>query len=468
MARRTREELLFQSDNQRFAAAGREDLAGREDFASGEFAGASGGFSGGRDDLAAGLFSGDSERAGVGMRLPKLRDVLLGSSFLYSSSHNGAGGQPAAPRHWSAWGDIAATRFDGVDGGLTLDGEVVTATVGADLSRGPWLGGVALSHSRGDGSYRQGAAEEGSVRSELTSVHPFLRYERSERTSFWGVLGYGSGESTLAPEGSGAGSGADLSRDLTTRMAAVGGRGVLSRATGGFQLAIRSDARATETTSEATAGREDSTGRTSRVRVLLEGSGSRAIASGALLGLTLEAGLRYDGGDAETGGGLEVGGGLSYACGRFALQANARMLTTHEDEAYEEWGVGGSVLYRARSDGSGLSLRLGSAWGMTQSGVQSLWALEDPRGLARGGIAMDGAQRFETELGYGIHGRAATMLWYPYFSAQSAAGGMQTLRLGLRLSSESRFETLLEFGRRMGLPGEKPENVVVLQGTVRW
>ena len=131
--------------------------------------------------------------------------------------------------------------------------------------------------------------------------------------------------------------------------------------------------------------------------------------------------------------------------------------------------MGGSLLYRPRSDGSGLSVRLGSVWGVTESGVQSLWARQDTRGLARGGIAMDAAQRFETELGYGIAGRRRTdVLWYPYFGAQGAAGGMQTLRLGLKLSSEGRFEAGLEFGRRLTLPGEKPKHVLMLQGALRW
>ena len=410
-------------------------------------------------------FSGAPAGAGLGRALPELRDVLLGSSFFYSAPAANAGGQQATPGQWALWGDVATTRFDGTDGALTLDGEVATGTVGADLHRGRWLGGVALSYSEGEGSYRRGGADEGALSTELASVNPFVRYEHDERTSVWGVLGYGTGEWALTPAGSGSG----LSGDLTTKMAAVGGRGVLSKAMGGLELAIRSDVRATATMSESSTALMGDTGSTSRVRLLLEGTRSRALESGAVLGLTLEAGLRYDGGDAETGGGVEVGGALSYASGRLAVQANARVLATHEDEAYEEWGAGGSVLYRPRSDGSGLSVRLGSAWGVTESGVQSLWTRQDARGLARGGMAMDAAQRFETELGYGIAGRRRTdVLWYPYFGAQGAGAGMQTLRLGLKLNSESRFEAGLEFGRRLALPGDKPENALMLQGSMRW
>ena len=50
------------------------------------------------------------------------------------------------------------------------------------------------------------------------------------------------------------------------------------------------------------------------------------LATGGALTPTLEAGLRYDGGDAETGAGVEIGAGLGYAAGRFAVQINARGL----------------------------------------------------------------------------------------------------------------------------------------------
>ena len=115
---------------------------------------------------------------------------------------------------------------------------------------------------------------------------------------------------------------------------------------------------------------------------MLEGSGSMPLAGGVLKP-TLEAGVRYDAGDAETGAGLEVGGGLGYAAGRLSVEINARGLLAHQDTGYEEWGFGGSIAYTPSEDGRGLSMRLGSAWGAGQSGVQSLWSRRDVSGLAR-------------------------------------------------------------------------------------
>ena len=45
-------------------------------------------------------------------------------------------------------------RFENRDGGLPVDGEVVTGVFGADRSRGKWLAGVALSVSEGEGGMR--------------------------------------------------------------------------------------------------------------------------------------------------------------------------------------------------------------------------------------------------------------------------------------------------------------------------
>ena len=68
---------------------------------------------------------------------------------------------------------------------------------------------------------------------------------------------------------------------------------------------------------------------------------------------------------------------LGYAAGQFAVEIEACTLLAHEDSDYEEWGFSGSMRYRPRSHGRGLSMKLGSAWGAAQSGVQSLWSSHD-------------------------------------------------------------------------------------------
>ena len=166
------------------------------------------------------------------------------------------------------------------------------------------------------------------------------------------------------------------------------------------------------------------------------------------------------------------------------IQHQLCALLAHEDTEYEEWGFSGSIAYQPRSDGRGLSMNLGSAWGNAQSGVQSLWSVQDASGLARG-AAMNAAQRFQVELGYGIAGRKALAgsqafaggkglaggkadaLWVPFLGAETADGSARSLRMGVKLTSGPNLEAGLEFGRREN-GREAPEHAMQLRGTVRF
>ena len=111
-------------------------------------------------------------------------------------------------------------------------------------------------------------------------------------------------------------------------------------------------------------------------------------------------------------------------------------------------------------------MKLGSAWGSTRSGVQSLWSRQDASGLA-GSAPFNAAQRFQAELGYGITGRRKAALWLPFIAAQAAEDG-QSLRMGLQLTSGPHLEAGLELGWRQGRPGTDPEHAVRLRGALRW
>ena len=392
--------------------------------------------------------------------LPSLRDVLMGSSFF--STFGGAKDASSGPL--TAWGETASTRFSGSEGALALDGDVTTAILGLDKQYGRWLVGTTLSYSEGEGGYGRSGVSGGSVESTLASLNPYANYRLNETTSLWGVFGYGSGSLKVSPQGAQFA----LETDLSNRMAAFGGRGVLSvRAgdAGRFELALRSDALLTRTDSKAVQGLSASQGATSRVRLLLEGSGSVPVWGGTVRP-TVEAGLRHDGGDAETGSGLEVGGGLAYGTGRLSVEVNARTLVAHEDTDYEEWGFSGSLNYQPGKGGRGLSMKLGSAWGAAQSGVQSLWTRADASGLVPG-TAMNPAQRFQAEFGYGLNGPRGRALWMPFVCAEAVQGGQQSLRMGLKLTSGSNVEAGFEIGQRGSARGQA-SRAVQLRGSVRW
>ena len=310
-----------------------------------------------------------------------LRRLLLGSSFRLSLGADDTGS--AGPR-LTAWGRVAGTRFDGRDGNLTLAGDVLTGTLGVDGEWDRLLAGVAVAHSRGNGSYTMPGLEDrehGDLEKTLTSIHPYLRYAVTDRLDVWGMVGYGWGELTLAQQGA-----ASLETDTDFAMGAFGGRGILlsARETGGFQLATRTDAMLTRTTSEAVTGMASSEADAHRLRLILEGSRGFTWAKGRSLTPSVEVGLRHDWGDAETGFGVEIGGRMRYADPALGLtiEGAVRALLAHEDSDYKEWGASGTLRIAPGPAGQGLSLTLSPTWGVASSGVDGLWSKQTTAGLA--------------------------------------------------------------------------------------
>ena len=429
------------------------------------------------------------------------RDLLLESSFHLANSDESEGAGTAATR-WTGWGRASSSRFDAEADGLSLDGDVTSFVLGADVAREGWLAGVAVSLGRGDGGYRDRAGGDrtgrgsGTLKSSLAAVHPYARLEVSERWSVWGMLGYGTGELALDVDGG------DRWRTGTGMgMAAAGARGVLKRApeSGGFNLGVRTDAQLVRMTSDAATGSDGdhlaaAEAETSRLRIMLEGSRAFAFGGGSGLTPSFEVGIRRDGGDAETGIGVEVGAGLRYTAPMMGVSVDAevRKLVSHEDRYYSETGASGSVRIEPDASGRGLSLTLSPVWGAGSGGVERLWSARDARGLAAN-ETFEAGSRLEAEVGYGfsvLDGRGVvTPLAGLTRSAES-----ETLRLGKRLkrgASEWRVES--EFGqeertlsvgyghrsgraldfnleavRREPAGGGAPEHGVLLRARMRW
>ena len=401
---------------------------------------------------------GQSQTLDLGQRFT-LRQVLLGSSFRLAL--NGAAPGAAVPP-LTAWGRFAGTAFDGQDGDLSLDGDVFTGTVGLD---GEWdrvLAGVAVAHSRGTGGYATtGLADrgQGELESTLTSLHPYLRYAVTDRLDVWGLVGYGWGDLELAME-----TGETVDTDTDFVMGAFGGRGILLAAaeTGGVQLATRTEAMFTRTSSDAA---ETSTGGTfgaseadaHRVRVILEGSRGVTWAHGRTFTPTVELGVRHDWGDAETGFGLELGGRVRYADPTLGLtvEGTVRGLLAHEDAHYQEWGASGTVRLAPGQQGQGLAVTLAPTWGAVQSGVEGLWSRQTTQGLAPAAQRAQNGQ-LAAEVGYGFTAFNTGVLT-PYAGTVLAEGAARTYRVGARWAGVSGLTLNLE-GARQEPAGPQPVN----------
>ena len=398
------------------------------------------------------------------------RDLLVGSSFLLTVGRD----EETATGGWTWWGRGMATRFDGAEDELDLNGAVRTWMMGADTRRGRWLAGVALAHSTGAGGYdatlADGRTERGAIETALTGVHPYARFSVNERLSAWGMLGYGVGELALDRGGSGT-----WTVDTAMKMGAVGARGVLRPAAfgSGTELAVRTDVLWTSIRSggaETAAGRlAASAGAASRLRLILEGSRQFAFADGRTLTPTLELGVRRDAGDAETGAGVELGGGLRFADPDrgLSIELSARGLVAHRDQDYREWGASAAIQFDPGIAGKGLIVALTPSWGAASSGAERLWSQPDARGLAPYGQFLPEG-RLDAELGYAMTGPKGRGMQTPYAALSRADAGERTIRLGWRLAMSPLRSLDLEGIQRQPANGGPAENALLLRMALRW
>ena len=358
--------------------------------------------------------------------------------------------------------------FSGEEAGSSLSGDVTTGFLGADVSLGRWLAGLAVGVSEGEGSFDNDAGD-GTVESSLTSVFPYARLAIGEGLDIWGLVGAGSGDLTLAV-------GEEVTKaDLSMRMGALGLRGEIVRAEeeGDFGLAWKSDALWVRTESAAsrssTGGNlEAASGDVSRLRVALEGSRTIAVGSGSAVTPTLEIGLRHDGGDAETGAGVEAGFGLQYShpAQGLTVEGRVRGLLAHSDGAYEEWGASGSLRIDPGISGRGVSLTVAPVWGAASGGAEQLWSTGTAAGLAADDSF--GAQaRLQGELGYGLRPPVGQGVLTPYAGFSAAAGG-RSYRLGARWRDRSMFQMAIEGSHGEADGDAQPATAATLRASYRW
>ena len=391
------------------------------------------------------------------------RDLITGSAFAVTGETGGGG-------FAAVWGRGAYSSFSGQDSGVTLDGELTTAMLGADYASGRWIAGVSLSVSEGEGTYGLDG-KEGELDSSLTGVYPYVGYDINERLSAWGVAGYGKGNIKLTQP--------DTTETIRTgidlAMVAVGARGDLMPRTeaAGFDLALTTDALMVRTTSAAAAGLAATVADVSRLRLGLDGSWLNQFGSGASLTPSIGIGMRHDGGDAETGFGIDLGGGLAYADEQsgLGLELNARALLAHEDENFREWGVSGALIFDPDpSSDRGLSLSVGPSWGASATGgAEALLGPETMSGLALDNTLPPGG-RLGVEAAWGFPALAGRYTGTPYLGLGLREGG-RDLRLGWRLGAVRREGLELALGlegTRLESNGRSPEHGATVRLMLRW
>ena len=376
-----------------------------------------------------------SERADT--RTMTAGELLAGSAFSMTSA--AAEGGPSA----ALWGRGAWSRFNGREGTLTVDGELASATLGADLAAGRWLAGVMVQHARGAGSYA-GAGGTGEVDGTLTGVYPYGRYALHERVSLWAVAGAGIGSLTLTPEGAAA-----MQMDLSLALAALGLRGTLVEpaAGTGLALALAADGFWVRTFSERAAGMAGAQADATRLRLGLEATWRGLQAGAGAFVPSIEVGVRHDGGAADTGYGVDAGARLSWTHPASGINAmlGARALLHHEAAGLRDWGLSGSLGWDPTPDSAlGPSLTLTQTLGArTTGGMDALLGRATLAGLAGAGGAGGGAQRrsLDLRLAYGA-GLPPRGVLTPFAEAALSADDSRRFRLGARFEAAAADLTL--------------------------
>ena len=382
-----------------------------------------------------------------------------------------------------------AIPLDGVPGGAG-NGPSSGGTAGSDTGESAAAADTLAAFAdrmSGDGAgtgrvgWGDGGGADGAMRPDSRTLsereHPYARLAVSERLSLWGVLGYGTGDLTLAVAASGDRPRQTWRTETSMRMAAAGARGVLLSAAdhGGFELAARGDARLVRMFSDAATGADgagrlsESESQTGRLRFILEGSHRLEMAGGQTLTPSLELGLRHDGGDAETGTGIELGAGVSYADPKLGLtvEGKARGLVAHEDTDYREWGASASVRLDPGAAGRGLSLSLSPAWGADSGNAERLWGHAEARGLAAND-SVEPAGRLDAEAGWGFGAFGRRGLATPFAGLALSQAGERTWRSGVRwtLGPDTAFG--VEGTLREAANDNAGEHGVLFKFTSRW
>ncbi|MCY3705762.1 MAG: fibronectin type III domain-containing protein [Gammaproteobacteria bacterium] len=390
-----------------------------------------------------------------------LAALFGGTSFQMPFRASDAQQQSATGTQLASWG-AGEYHHLGEPGATGVDwkGNMVSAHVGVDVRVGPdILAGVAGSYSSGsfDFTDRTGAtAVTGTYGTTMTSVHPYVAwFSGAPGTSLWGSAGFGRGDVEVDDVREG------LRTSPASMLTGAGGASyqLLARGSGGVRL--KAEGWAGQVMVDGSEQIEEVTLNMQRGKLALELTQAIRASEGQEMAFVLEGGMRYDNGDGMNGAGAEVGGGLRYTNSGLGLTAEGRgRFVISARDGYEEWGLGGMLMFDPAARGEGFSIRVAPSYGDHASGVNQLWE----RGVhdAVGGHGPGMGLNVDGEVAYGIAGFQGT----PYSGFYLADGGMRAFSSGVRYDLGADVGLRLEGTRReSGLGGAR--HTVGVRGRIK-
>ena len=416
----------------------------------------------GLSSMAASLSAPDAGGFGLGQGdQAGLAALFGGTSFTMPLGASDAQQQSATGTQLASWG-AGEYHHLGEPGQSALDwkGNMVSAHAGIDARVGPdILAGVAGSYSSGsfDFTDKTGASPvKGTYGTTMASVHPYVAwFSGGGVASVWGSAGLGRGDIDVDDEREGF---------RTTPASLLTGAGgasyqLLTRGAGGVRL--KAEGWYGEVTVDGTQQIEEVTLEMQRGKLALELTQGFSTGAGNEMAVVLEGGMRYDDGDGINGTSAEVGGGLRYTNSGLGLTAEGRgRFVISARAGYEEWGMGGTLMFDPATRGQGLQVRVAPSYGNHMSGVNQLWE----RGVhdAVGGHDLGMGPNVDGEVAYGIAGFHGT----PYSGFHLAGSGVRAFSSGVRYDLGAGVGLRFEGTRReSGLGGA--QHTVGVRGRVK-
>ena len=309
------------------------------------------------------------------------------------------------------------------------DGEVISGHLGFDVRPvREMLAGLTVGVSQASTTFDVDG-KKGLLDLHMITASPYLSWVLFPGMWWWATATYGVGEATMAdrlepgttpPH---AGDSSLLSGAVGFNVDMIDSRGADPGSRVG--VAFKGEGSLSEFKVEGKRGdMPDLSMNTWRGRVMVQGTYEQPLNESVYLIPTLEAGVRYDGGQAASGAGLELGGRFRYedqSVG-LTLEAHGRALVPLEDKS-REWTAGGLVRISSDRDGYGPFLNVTPSFDK----MESIATVPTATLVSRRG-------RLDAELGYGgLQVDGVPGLLTPYGAVTLADGGTSTYRWGSRI-----------------------------------
>ena len=150
----------------------------------------------------------------------------------------------------------------------------------------------------------------------------------------------------------------------------------------------------------------------------------------------------------------------------FSIEGAVRGLVAHEESGYEEWGASGTIRIDPSTSGRRLSFTLRPTWGVASSGVDQLWGLENPQGIARD-RDFEPEGRLEAELGYSIGVPRTRGVVTPYTGISLGEDGHHT-RIGARWNIAPKANLGLEGTNESGQGKNRASQAIMFRTSLSW